>query len=231
MFDVLMESRAARPRRPRSTLASAVIHGAIIAAAVVLTRPNQVRAVDGPESPTVVYVPTRTERQAEHPLEHRSRGTAANTGGLTVPAPNFNATHLPPVDLVLGVPHPSDLPAPPGDELGTIGSIGGPGLPHRDGVMDEHLVDRAPRVVGRPPEPRYPTALREAGIQGRVVAEFIVDTLGRPELDVLKLDASQVLLAESVRAVLPRYRFTPGEANGHKVRTRVQLPFDFTLTR
>jgi hypothetical protein len=47
----------------------------------------------------------------------------------------------------------------------------------------------------------------------------------------LKLDASQPLFAEAVRAVLPRYRFTPGEAANHKVRTRVQLPFDFALRR
>ena len=35
--------------------------------------------------------------------------------------------------------------------------------------------------------------------------------------------------AESVRAALPRFRFSPGEAGGRKVRTRVQIPFDFTL--
>jgi protein TonB len=145
--------------------------------------------------------------------------------------PNFNATQLPPVDLVLAVPQPTDLPTPPGDELRTSGSIDGTALQASDGVLDEHVVDRTPRVIGRAPEPRYPTPLREAGVQGRVVAEFVVDTLGRAELDGLRLDASQALFAEAVRAVLPRYRFTPGEAAGRKVRTRVQLPFDFTLTR
>jgi hypothetical protein len=31
--------------------------------------------------------------------------------------------------------------------------------------------------------------------------------------------------------VLPRFRFTSGEAAGRKVRTLVALPFDFTLVR
>jgi protein TonB len=231
MFDVLMESRATRQRRPRSTLTSAVIHGAIIAAAVVLTRPNPGRAVDGPRSPTLVYIPTRAEPRGEARPEQRSGRTSGSTGAPTVAVPNFNATHLPPVNLALAVPQPNDLPTVPGDELRASGSLDGAGLQPPDGVIDERLVDRAPRVIGRPPEPRYPTPLRESGIQGRVVAEFVVDTLGRAELDGLKLDASQALFAEAVRAVLPRYRFTPGEAAGRRVRTRVQLPFDFALSR
>jgi protein TonB len=231
VFDVLMESRAARPRRPRSTVASAVIHGAIIAAAVVLTRPNPGRAVDGPKQPTLVYVPTRADSRAEPRTEQRSGRTSGSPGAKTVTVPNFNATHLPPVDLVLAVPQPNDLPTLPGDELRVSGRFDEVGRQAPDGVIDEHLVDRAPRVIGRAPEPRYPTSLRESGIQGRVVAEFVVDTLGRAELDGLKLDASRDLFAEAVRAVLPRYRFTPGEAAGRKVRTRVQLPFDFALTR
>ena len=231
MFDVLIESRAARPRRPRSTLASALIHGVIIAAAVLLAQPNPGRAIDGPRPPTVVYVPTRPEPRVEQSPEQRSGGTRGNAGAPMMTVPNFNATQLPPVDLVLAVPQPTDLPTPPGDELRTSGSIDGTALQASDGVLDEHVVDRTPRVIGRAPEPRYPTPLREAGVQGRVVAEFVVDTLGRAELDGLRLDASQALFAEAVRAVLPRYRFTPGEAAGRKVRTRVQLPFDFTLTR
>jgi hypothetical protein len=45
------------------------------------------------------------------------------------------------------------------------------------------------------------------------------------------VEASDPQLVQSVRAVLGRYRFSPGEVGGHKVRTLVQLPFDFTLVR
>jgi protein TonB len=212
-------------------MASALTHGAIIAAAVILTRPHPGRAGDGPKIDPVVYVPVRTETRVDQRPEHRSGGASQTSEQPTATAPIFTGTHLPPIDLVLATPRVDDLPSAPGDGFKPIGSPVGLGPQHPDGVVDEHLVDRIPRVIGRAPEPRYPAALREAGIQGRVVAEFVVDTLGRAEMDGLKLDAAHPLLGESVRAVLPRYRFTPGEAGGGKVRTRVQLPFDFALTR
>jgi protein TonB len=98
--------------------------------------------------------------------------------------------------------------------------------------MDERLVDRAPRLAERAIEPRYPTSLREAGIEGRVVVQFVVDTLGRAEVDELHVvESPHPQFVESVRAALARYRFTVGESAGRTVRTRVQMPFQFTLKR
>jgi protein TonB len=228
MFHVLLESRSARPRRAGSTVASAVMHGALIAAVIWLARPGSGRALTPPpRDKPLIYVPVRPTLR----VDRGSDGRSGEAGRRPVVIPNFRSTNLPPIDLAPIQSLPNDPLLPSGDDfhLPNRSSIVGPG--HSGDVIDEHLVDRAPRVIGRPPEPRYPTPLRDAGIQGRVIAEFVVDTLGRAELETLKLDASHALLAESVRAVLPRYRFTPGEASGQRVRTRVQLPFDFALTR
>jgi protein TonB len=164
------------------------------------------------------------------PDRRSARGGTQARRSIVVPI--FTPTELSPIDLPIAGPI-VDEPAPPGASDDLSQCMGMPALPiqYQGDVIDAQRADRAPRVLGRAPEPRYPSSLREAGIQGRVVAEFVVDTLGRPELEGLRLDAPQTLFAESVRAVLPRYHFTAGEANGHKVRTRVQLPFDFTLTR
>jgi protein TonB len=232
MLQVLLESRSVRPPRAGSTLASAVMHGALLAAVIWLARPGAGRAITPPGSlKRPVYVPVQPETRPDHRIDHRSARGGAQAG-RTLPMPIFTPTELPPIDLAIAVPVVADPGAPgPRDDL-VIRTHGSPvgGLHYQGDVVDEHVVDRVPRVIGRPPEPRYPAPLREAGIQGRVVAEFVVDTLGRAEMDGLKLDAAHPLLAESVRAVLPRYRFTPGEASGGKVRTRVQLPFDFALT-
>ena len=62
--------------------------------------------------------------------------------------------------------------------------------------------------------------------------QFVVDTLGRAEMSGLRVvEESDPLFAQSVRAVLPRYRFSPGEVGGQKVRTLVQVPFEFTIVR
>jgi protein TonB len=234
MFHVLLESRSVRPRRAGSTLASALMHGALLAAVIWLARPGAGRAITPPGSlkPPVVYVPVHPETRADHRMDHRSARGGAQAG-RSLPMPILTPTELPPIDLAIAVPVLADPGGPAaGNDLGPRAlSTDGGRFHHQGDVLDEHFVDRTPRVIGRAPEPRYPASLREAGIQGRVVAEFVVDTLGRAELDGLKIDAPQALFAEAVRAVLPRYRFTPGEANGGKVRTRVQLPFDFALTR
>ena len=228
MFKVLLESRSVRPRRAGGTVASALMHGALFAAVIWLARPDSGRAVapPAPRKP-VIYVPVPPTPR----IDRRSDGRAGPAGERTVAIPNFKTTTLPPIDVGPIQPLPSDPLLPSGDELRPRDRFPGTEPGQTGDVVDEHFVDRVPRVIGRAPEPRYPASLREAGIQGRVVAEFVVDTLGRAELDGVKLDASQALFAEAVRAVLPRYRFTPGESGRGKVRTRVQLPFDFALTR
>jgi protein TonB len=146
--------------------------------------------------------------------------------------PEFTPRQLPPIDLarpsttsdqvLIGGPSRS-LTGP-----GTLGTpIGGP-----DGVSDASAVDRAPRIAGRAPEPRYPATLRSAGIEGRVLAEFVVDTLGRAELATLRFpELANPLFGDAVREALARYRFLPGEVAGRKVRTRVAVPFEFRLER
>ena len=98
------------------------------------------------------------------------------------------------------------------------------------GVVDVAVVERIPRMLGNAPTPRYPASLRESGISGNVVIRFVVDTLGRAELDgVVIQEATHMLFADAVKNVLGFYRFSPGEVGGRKVRTLVQVPFTFAL--
>lgn len=146
--------------------------------------------------------------------------------------PSVVPDHLPPIDvgpamspdqIIIGGPATSPS-SPIGGGASTLTGTGG--------VVDELLVDRAPRLMGNAPEPRYPASLRAAGIEGRVVVQFVVDTLGRAELGELQVvETPHPSFVDAVRSALARYRFTVGEAAGRKVRTRVQLPFVFTLTR
>ena len=80
------------------------------------------------------------------------------------------------------------------------------------------------------PAPRYPEMLRAGAVQGRVVARFVVDTLGRVEPPSVEFpEASHLQFAEAVRQVLPRLRFRPAEAGGRRVRQLVQQEFRFAL--
>jgi protein TonB len=232
MMDVLLESRAPRTRRVGSTIASALLHAGLIAAAVALTLPVPVdgRSVPTPRDP--VWVDTWPAPPLPAPSSPR-RGTTRSTAPGPLPiiaVPVVIPTELPPVDVSPGIP-PGEVAigAHGVDTRSPIGSSSGVALASGSAI-DERLVDRAPRLAGRVVEPRYPAPLREAGIQGRVVVQFVVDTMGRAELDELQVvEAPHPQFVESVRSALERYRFTVGEAAGRKVRTRVQMPFDFRL--
>ena len=88
-------------------------------------------------------------------------------------------------------------------------------------------------VASRPgsPTPRYPAELRKQKIEGEVVAQFVVDTLGSVEPGSIKLTKStNQVLADEVLKALPNMRFFPAEIGGHKVKQLVQQPFTFTVT-
>jgi len=78
--------------------------------------------------------------------------------------------------------------------------------------------------------PNYPPMLRSAGIAGGVLVEFVVDTLGRIEPGSSRVvQSDHDLFTNAVREVMPRLRFMPAEARGHKVRQLVRLPFRFDV--
>jgi TonB family protein len=82
------------------------------------------------------------------------------------------------------------------------------------------------------PSPRYPDVLRAANIEGKVLAQFVVDTLGHAMMTEFKvLQSDHDLFTETVRNVLPLVTFSPAELNGHRVRQLVQMPFEFKLSR
>ena len=80
--------------------------------------------------------------------------------------------------------------------------------------------------------PRYPDLARQAGIEGEVLAQFVVDTTGRAEPSSLKiLKSSHDLFIQSVKNALPEMRFVPAEVGGRKVKQLVQEPFSYSLAR
>jgi periplasmic protein TonB len=236
MLGTLLESNAIRARRTGGTLASTLVHAALFAGAIVVTaRGPGVKPVD----PEIVLPPFVVGRPPEAPPAGRAYPPSSSTP--TVPtAPRLPSVDrvpddIPPIDVDVKIPVGSDdeVARGTGPLVQSPGSAGG-GVGERtpDGALDERYVDRAPRIVGNPIQPDFPASLRERGVSGRVSVQFVVDTLGRAEMSGLRVvEATDPRFAQSVRAVLGRYRFSPGEVGGRKVRTLVQLPFDFTLVR
>lgn len=76
--------------------------------------------------------------------------------------------------------------------------------------------------------PVYPNALKEQGIRGSVLAEFVVDTLGKVELETFGVvTPADPQFIDAVRAALRSARFIPAVREGRLVRQLVHLPVRF----
>ncbi len=216
MFDILLESRPSPLGLPRWGIVLAVgLHAAAIA--------------------TALRTPTRA--QAEPPIIFmegfpRYAAPRVNGGGSTqlVLSPlhhEISVLPLPPVEPIPGLPNLAEAaPAGPG---GGVDMPLDPGATDGGALLPESLVQERPELLAGP-TPVYPPALRDAGAEGIVVVQVVVDTLGRPEPGSARIvqHAAPGFEASAVSAILAA-RFRPARVWGRGVRVLVQVPVEFRL--
>lgn len=79
---------------------------------------------------------------------------------------------------------------------------------------------------------RYPQSLRAAHVEGTVLAEFVVDTLGQVEPERFEIVGStDPLFSDAVRDAIRSAVFTPAMRGGRRVRQLVRQPFEFRIPR
>lgn len=96
----------------------------------------------------------------------------------------------------------------------------------------EFQVEQPVQALPGGAQPRFPDVLRQAGVEGEVLAQFVVDTSGRAEVGSYKvLKTSHELFGNAVKTALPGMRYTPAKVGGRPVRQVVQQPFTFAIAR
>jgi protein TonB len=222
MFNTLIVSgpraKQAWRRELGGSTFSLVAHSLILYAAAMATATSGSSNAGAPRDTTLIYVPTPDQRPPEPgvPMVPRFRPLVAP---VTIP------TSIPPID-------PNEVFDPRafsglGVELGPDTSGGGSVDPTR--VFVEAVVDEPPERVAFPP-PEYPRMLLEARVEGSVVLEAIIDTLGRPEPGSIKVVSSTNRGFEApARAALLKALFLPGRVQGRRVRVLVRQPLRFAL--
>jgi protein TonB len=236
MFNTLLESRARVTRRTGGTVVSVAGHASLVAALVFVTARQSI-----PTGPEPVDVPLRFTNVVTPPpsVSRPTPAGAPQVYSATAPAPlarTLSAVvdiplELPPVDLSRAPTNADDFAT--GRRGGALGGVpGGTGVEPSDGVYFEGQVEKPVILLPGTNGPAYPELLRTAGIEGMVLAQFVVDSTGRAimaSFAVLRSDHPQ--FSASVRASLMRLRFVPAEVGGRKVAQLVQLPFQFAVTR
>lgn len=232
MFNTLLESRSHSERLTGGAVASVTAHAAIITAAILATA--QARVQPRPMDPAVrvdffpIEHPTIQAKQPA-PAKHVDQlPPAINTKRITLSVSPIAAPTMPstPVDFQM---HPiGDQAVGPVNGSGPV-SVGAE--PAEGGAFQADQVEKQVAFVGGV-SPRYPDALRSSGVEGQVVAVFVVNEKGLAEPDSVRfLRSDNPLFELEVRRALPRMRFVPAEIGGRKVRQLVQMPFVFTIGR
>lgn len=75
----------------------------------------------------------------------------------------------------------------------------------------------------------YPRAAKDAGIQGKVFVEFVVEKDGRLTNVKIKRSVAPALDEEAIRVVKGMPKWTPGKQRNTAVRSRFILPINFQL--
>ncbi|MFL5555540.1 MAG: energy transducer TonB, partial [Gemmatimonadaceae bacterium] len=113
---------------------------------------------------------------------------------------------------------------------GDKGKEAGETAEHHGPFMEFQVEKTVQKIGGEAPE--YPSSLREQGIEGDVLAQFVVNENGRYESGTLKiLNSSNPAFTAAVKDALPRMRFSAAQIGGKKVQQLVQMPFQFHISR
>ena len=233
MFGVLIESKAGRQRRAGGTLLSVLVHGTLIAGAIAATTHVHTARATEPPVPDVVYR-VRTRPPDPTPPAPRDPSTVVvPTGGIVIIPPVEPPNVLPPITTGPVIDDPSRLFITAGaiTHDSTLAGGGNTSVADPNAIRTIDQVEKQ-AALRSSVRPTYPEQLRLAGIGGRVVVRFVVDTLGLVEHEsVVVREASHARFENAVRDVLPRMRFTPAQLDGHPVRMLVEMPFEFAISR
>lgn len=95
--------------------------------------------------------------------------------------------------------------------------------------LSESLVEERPELMdARAPE--YPPLLQQAGIEGIVVVEVVIDTAGHAEPNSIRIVRSSHRAFEpAAQEAVLQSRYRPGRIGGRPVRTLVNVPISFSI--
>ncbi len=181
----------------------------------------------GPKAVPVLYV-----IPADPPVIETPSDAPFVPAGHAGPAEPIMVT--PPVEVPIKIP-----PMTPGAAIDPRRFVFEPARPHcaecvggRDSgvaLFSEAAVDEPARVLSQP-APVFPAVLKAAGMGGKVVVQFVVDTAGLLEPGSISfVETSHPAFESSARTAIEHSRFAPARIRGQAVRQLVRQSIRFEI--
>ena len=224
MFDNLIESKrkSQKGRFMSVGFVSVTLHTAIIAFAVYATLAAGTSDNKVHVDTQMVFLQQQQQKQPDQPPPPTV--DVPLKGFQTVVAITDIPKNIPPVNLQEHF-DPKDFSG-----TGVEGGIATGMTPNTDQVFSADVVQEKPEALSGP-QPPYPELLRQAGIQGVVMVQAIVDTSGRVEPNSIKIISSANPGFDApAKQTIAKYLFRPARVYGHAVRVLIQIPVNFQLT-
>ena len=179
-------------------------------------------------TPPAVTAPDRPAGFQELRPPREAIGVPPPTNQPPVSAEDFGGRGTP--GGVAGGNPPPPSPTPP--STGGTGT-GGEGEADANQTYTASAVDRVAELRNRGDLPTamrrlYPSHLREAGVGGRVVVQFVVTAEGRVQSGSVRvISAAHPELGEQTRRAVADFRFRPAQKGNRNVRQLVQMAIDW----
>ena len=227
----LIESEHRSQKSLGGTLVSIAVHACLISLAVYATA-SAVEPGATPEEIGIIFppsTPTSAPHTATHPVVARDPHLAPIVSHAPISISTEIPTTLPPIDISHSAIDDSTLfnRGLNGDSGAPGANVAGDGNDAGQPLFAAQVEKQASPRNGNS-APKYPSRLESSRIEGAVLVQFVVETLGMVDMSTLRvLESSNDLFAESTRATLSKWRFYPAEVGGRRVKQIVQLPLRF----
>ncbi len=225
VFNHLIESNKTTNKKGAFGLGfvSLVGHSVIVLGAVVATLTAGQKKDDQTIDTAMVFL---NQEEQKKPEEQPPVVDVPQLKGFqTVVAPTDIPTNIPPINLQEHF-DPKDYSG-----TGVEGGIGTGIVPDAGQVFMESVVEERPEVLSGPAL-NYPDLLRQAGVQGRVLVQAIIDTSGRAEPPSVKvIQSPNPGFDQPAKNYVLRALFRPARVHGRAVRVLVNLPIDFKIKK
>jgi protein TonB len=231
MFNGLVASAPAAHTAPSAlgVAASVVVHGLLIYAAVQATLGREPGPAVAEFDTSMVFIGAE-EQEEQVPAAPELRLDQLPSGFVALVAPVEVPTDIPPIDLTqrfdprdftgIGAERPVDVLRPPGP------AAAGPRP-----MYAEALVEEKPEIISSPPL-EYPPLMRQAGIEGSVLVEVVIDETGRAEPGTIRVvQSTHPAFEPPARDVVLKSIYRPGRMYGEFVRVLVNVPVTFSIRK
>jgi protein TonB len=227
VFDNLVESKPKKKplsQRLPSAMSSFVLHAVLIYSAVQATLGAGQHETEQKLDTTMVFIKEEEQKKEEPPppeLEAPTQSFVSLTAPVSIP------TNIPPINLN----EKFDPSAFTGIGVEKVLQTTAEVKIDQGQAFVEAAVDEKPSHLSAPPLD-YPDLLRQAGIEGQVTLEFIIDTTGHAEPATVRvLNSTNKAFEQSAREMILKSLFRPGRVRGQAVRVLVQQAVAFNIRR